>query len=261
MPGAGMPGAVTRGGVAAARTAAEIGQTVKSIRRTGGTALAVRTDICVERDVKALFAAVCRRFRRLDILVNNAGLGIYGPLAEFDARDFDKVLAVSARGTFLCCREALKPMVKARRGYIINIASVLGFRGYANQSAYTAAKHAVMGLTKSLAVEAQPHGIRVSAILPGGVDTAMARKSRPDLDPSSLLSPEDIAAIGVAEGDSVSVLRKVTWTEKFMKLTKGTGKAGADMGADVSLVGVSPSGSTPTAPTSVNVNLYNAVVR
>jgi len=76
---------------------------------------------------------------------------------------------------------------------IINISSVVGFKGYPNQSAYAAAKHGVMGLTKSLAVEALEYGIRVSAILPGGVDTDMVRAARPDLDPSVLLQPEDIA--------------------------------------------------------------------
>jgi 3-oxoacyl-[acyl-carrier protein] reductase len=70
---------------------------------------------------------------------------------------------------------------------------VLGFKGYPNQAAYTASKHALIGLTKSLAVEAQEYGIRVSAILPGGVDTQMVAKARPDLDPRILLQPEDVA--------------------------------------------------------------------
>ena len=84
-------------------------------------------------------------------------------------------------------------MIPQRDGYIISISSVVGFKGYPNQSAYTAAKHGVMGLTKSLAVELQTHGIRVSAVLPGGVDTDMVRAARPDLDPSVLLQPEDVA--------------------------------------------------------------------
>ena len=85
-------------------------------------------------------------------------------------------------------------MVARKSGYIINIASVVGLKGYPNQAAYTASKHGVMGLTKTLAIEAQEHGIKVSAILPGGVDTALVRNARPDLDPSVLLQPEDIAA-------------------------------------------------------------------
>jgi 3-oxoacyl-[acyl-carrier protein] reductase len=73
------------------------------------------------------------------------------------------------------------------------IASVVGYKGYANQSAYTCSKHAVMGLAKALAVEAQPHGIRVCAVLPGGVATEMVREARPDLDPADLLDPDDVA--------------------------------------------------------------------
>ena len=84
-------------------------------------------------------------------------------------------------------------MAPAGRGTIVNISSVVGFKGYPNQAAYTATKHAVMGLTKSLAVEAQPQGIRVSAVLPGGVDTDLVRQARPDLDPAILLAPDDVA--------------------------------------------------------------------
>ena len=103
------------------------------------------------------------------------------------------MLNTNIRGTFLCCREALKLMLAAKRGYIINIASVVGFKGYPSQAAYTASKHAVMGLTKSLAAEVQGQGIRISAILPGGVDTQMATDARPDLNREELLQPEDIA--------------------------------------------------------------------
>jgi 3-oxoacyl-[acyl-carrier protein] reductase len=87
----------------------------------------------------------------------------------------------------------MRLMAPARRGYIINISSVVGVKGYANQAAYAASKHAVMGITKSLAAEAQPHGIRVSAILPGGVDTSLMEALRPDLDKALLMKPDDIA--------------------------------------------------------------------
>jgi 3-oxoacyl-[acyl-carrier protein] reductase len=102
-------------------------------------------------------------------------------------------MQVNTKAVFLCCQQALRLMIPRRQGYIINISSVVGFKGYPNQAAYTASKHAVMCLTKSLAVEAQEHGIRVSAILPGGADTQMIADARPDLDPRILLQPEDIA--------------------------------------------------------------------
>ena len=176
--------------VLAARTADQIEAVAAEIARAGGEALAVPTDVSREEDVVALFGRVRDR---LDVLVNNAGVGVFGPLDAFAAADFDRVLGVNLRGTFLCCREAMRLMKPRKGGWIINVSSVVGFKGYPNQAAYTASKHGVVGLTKSLAVEAQPHGIRVSVILPGGVDTGLAGSARPDLDRSALLQPEDIA--------------------------------------------------------------------
>jgi 3-oxoacyl-[acyl-carrier protein] reductase len=179
--------------VAVARTVEQIEAVAREIADAGGKAVGIRADIAEERDVRSLFDQVRERLGRLDVLVNNAGVGLFGPVAEFPAADFDQVVAVNLRGTFLCCQQAMQVMIPQGSGYIINISSVVGFRGYPNQSAYTAAKHGVMGLTKSLAVEAQEHGIRVSAVLPGGVATDLIRAARPDLDPSVLMQPEDIA--------------------------------------------------------------------
>ena len=177
----------------AARTETEIQAVADEIARAGGQALAVPTDLADEASLRALFAAAADRWGRLDVLVNNAGVGRYGPVADFPVEDLDQVIAVNLRGTFLCCQEAVRMMAPAGRGTIVNISSVVGFKGYPNQAAYTATKHAVMGLTKSLAVEAQPQGIRVSAVLPGGVDTDLVRQARPDLDPAILLAPDDVA--------------------------------------------------------------------
>ena len=179
--------------VAAARTVDQIDAVAREIQDAGGAATAIGVDLADEQSVLALFAQMAERFGRLDVLVNNAGIGRYGPVEEFATDDLDAVFSVNLRGTFLCCREAMKLMVPRRSGYIINISSVVGFKGYPSQAAYTAAKHGVMGLTKSLAVEAQEHDIRVSAVLPGGVDTEMVRQSRPDLDPAVLLVGDDIA--------------------------------------------------------------------
>ena len=179
--------------VAVARTAEQIEAVAHDIVSQGGEAVAIRADIADERDVRTLFEQVHERWGRLDVLVNNAGQGRFGRVEEFAAADFDRVVAVNLRGVFLCCQHAARMMIPQRDGYIINISSVVGFKGYPNQSAYSAAKHGVMGLTKSLAVELQQHRIRVSAILPGGVDTDMVRAARPDLDASVLMQPEDVA--------------------------------------------------------------------
>jgi len=179
--------------VASARTLAEIQAVADEITAAGGQAHAVPLDVADEASGRALFATVGERWGRLDILVNNAGVGRYGAVADFPLDDLDHLIRVNLRGTFLCCQEAMRMMVPAGRGAIINISSVVGFKGYPRQAAYTATKHAVMGLTKSLAVEAQANGIRVSAVLPGGVDTDLVRQARPDLDPAILLQPEDVA--------------------------------------------------------------------
>ncbi|MEE9307262.1 MAG: SDR family oxidoreductase [Spirochaetia bacterium] len=177
----------------AARTTDQLESAAREIQQNGGTAVPVPTDLSKEEDIQSLFQRISDRAGGLDILVNNAGVGFFGPLVEFSSSDFDRVMQVNTKATFLCCQRALRLMIPKRKGYIINISSVVGFKGYPNQAAYTASKHAVMGLTKSLAVEAQEHGIRVSAVLPGGVDTKMVADARPDLDPKILLQPEDIA--------------------------------------------------------------------
>lgn len=179
--------------IASARSEELLDGVVEEIAKQGGDAMAMPADIAEESQVRNLFDAIERTFGRLDILINNAGIGAYGMVIDFSVEDFDRIMAVNLRGTFLCCQQAMQIMAPQKSGYVINISSVVGVKGYPNQSAYTASKHAVMGLTKSLAVEAQEHGIRVSAILPGGVDTEMAMNARPDLNRADLLHPDDVA--------------------------------------------------------------------
>lgn len=177
----------------AARTASQLESTTQEIRAGGGLAVPVPTDLANEQDILSLFAGIRTEADGLDILVNNAGVGIFGPIVDFASADFDTVMRINAKAAFLCCQQALRMMIPKKSGYIINISSVVGIKGYPNQGAYTASKHAILGLTKSLAVEAQEHGIRVSAILPGGVHTQLVADARPDLDPQILLQPQDIA--------------------------------------------------------------------
>jgi len=175
------------------RAAGPLEETAREIRARGGAAELLRGDVSSETDGEAVFAALQRRYGRLDILVNNAGQGFIGPLAELPVAQLDAMLAVNVRGLYLFCQKAMAMMVPARAGYIINISSVAGFRVYVGQAAYAASKHAVMGITKGLAAEAQPHGIRVSAILPGAVDTTLMQSMRPDLASAALMKPSDVA--------------------------------------------------------------------
>ena len=163
------------------------------IEARGGQAACFPTDVSREGEVVRLVQDTVARFGRLDIVVNNAGLGIFGPLAEMTSEQWDSVMAVNARGPFLLCREAIPHLRQQPQSFIVNIASVVGIKGYANQAAYSASKHALMGMSAALAKEVQPDGIRVHAICPGGVDTPLVRQARPDLDPSVLMKPEEIA--------------------------------------------------------------------
>ena len=141
----------------------------------------------VERTVSA--------FGGLDLLVNCAGVPQKGPFTEVTPEDWDRVFAVNARAPFFICQAALEPLKKSSKPMVINIASVVGFKGYINQSVYSSSKHALTGFTKVFAKEVQPFGIRVHLISPGAVATEMVRKMRPDIDPSELIQPEEIAEI------------------------------------------------------------------
>lgn len=141
----------------------------------------------VERTVSA--------FGGLDLLVNCAGVPQKGPFTEVTPEEWDKVFAVNARAPFFICQAALEPLKKSSKPMVINITSVVGFKGYINQSVYSSSKHALTGFTKVFAKEVQPFGIRVHLISPGGVATEMVKKMRPDIDPSELIQPEEIAEI------------------------------------------------------------------
>ncbi|MHB1274299.1 MAG: SDR family oxidoreductase [Candidatus Humimicrobiaceae bacterium] len=183
-------GAIT---VLVSRNKETLEKTHEEILSLGGKALAIPADISKEEEILNLFSKIKDQFGRLDILINNAATIITGKLVDFSLKDFDKMMQTNLRGLYICCQQALRIMLPQKSGYIINISSVAGFKGYAEQSAYTASKHGVMGITKSLAAEVYKDGIFVSAILPGGVDTELAWYARPDIDRSILISPQDIA--------------------------------------------------------------------
>ena len=127
-------------------------------------------------------------------------------------------MAVNARGPFLLCREAIPYLRKNRRSFIVNISSVMGVKGYPNQAAYTASKHAILGMSKVLAKEVHQEGIRVHVICPGGVDTDLVGQARPDLNRAELIAPQEIADVvlflvtqrGNAAIDEVHVRRDTT---------------------------------------------------
>jgi NAD(P)-dependent dehydrogenase (short-subunit alcohol dehydrogenase family) len=157
----------------ASRTSSELDDTAAVIRAAGGEALALTVDITDDTQVARAFAQLRERSARLDVLVNNAGVGGGEPIVDSDAARWRHTIDVNVVGTYLVSRAAV-PLMPAG-GRIVNVSSVLGRFGVPGYTAYCAAKHAVIGFTRALALELAPKAITVNAICPGWVDTAMAR--------------------------------------------------------------------------------------
>ncbi|HJT20062.1 MAG TPA: SDR family oxidoreductase [Nitrospira sp.] len=183
--------------VVAARRAPLCEQTVSRIVREGGEAWMLQTDVSDERQAERLIAETVKRYGRLDILVNNAGVGGGGRLADTTTRAFDEVIGINLRGTFFCCRAGFKQMQAQGGGTIINMSSVAGLQAWAGTGTYSASKHGIMALTKSLADEGRPYHIKVSAICPGAVSDELVDASPEDILRSEKIDPFDVAETAV----------------------------------------------------------------
>jgi 3-oxoacyl-[acyl-carrier protein] reductase len=142
----------------------------------GHKTVALAADVSKAADVEKMFAGAIDAFSKIDILVNNAGITRDGLIMRMKEEDWDLVLNINLKSAFLCCKEAARPMMKARSGKIINIASVVGLMGNAGQANYSASKAGMIGLTKTLAREFASRSINVNAIAPGFIRTAMTDK-------------------------------------------------------------------------------------
>jgi len=131
----------------------------------------------------------------LDLVVNCAGMSQKGGVETVTPEEWDRVFHVNARAPFFISQAALPYLKQSHKPIVINIASVVGFKGYIDQSVYASSKHAITGFTKVFAKEVQPFGIRVHLISPGGVATEMVKKMRPDIAPDELIQPEEVAEI------------------------------------------------------------------
>lgn len=168
-------------------------QIAARIQDNGGEAYAHQTDISDEHQVNALVQQTVMRYGQIDILVNNAGIFGGGRLADTDIQTFDKVMATNLRGTFICCRAGFQQMKQQKGGLIINMSSVAGVQGWSGTGTYSASKHGVMALTKSLADEGRLFNIKVSAICPAGVADELVDASPEDILHSEKINPFDIA--------------------------------------------------------------------
>ena len=153
------------------REAAE--EVVARIEGSGGQATAAPGDVCDPEAVRAMFAAARESFGAPEVLVNNAGFLQQARFVDLTVEDWDRMIAVHLRGTFLCTKEALPEMLSRGRGVIVNVASQLGQIGGIELCHYSAAKAGIIGLTKSLAREVSAQGVRVNAVAPGPINTEL----------------------------------------------------------------------------------------
>jgi NAD(P)-dependent dehydrogenase (short-subunit alcohol dehydrogenase family) len=181
--------------VLSARSVKKLQETAEQVTEAGGKAEIVVTELAEEESIKNLVKVTGDKFGRLDILVNNAGVTHSAKLEQTVTEDWERCMLVNARAPFILCREALGLLQKSKAGYIINIASVVGVKGYPLQSAYTSSKHALRGMTISLAEELRGSNIRVHLLCPGGVDTELVQQVRPDIKKDALIQPEEIAEL------------------------------------------------------------------
>ncbi len=178
-----------------ARTVARLDGLLAELGAAGIRAAGRAGDVGDERDAPAIVRHVADALGPVDALVNNAGVLIAKPFEELTPADWDRTMATNLRSLFLMTREVLPEMRRRRRGAVVNVASLAGRNGFVGGTAYVASKHAVLGFSKSLMLEVRRDNIRVVAICPGSVGTAMLR-DQPLLkaDPDKILRPEDVAS-------------------------------------------------------------------
>ena len=178
-----------------ARDAAALAEVIAAMPESCGNAVAIPADLTQEETYESVVGECVAQLGGLDVLVNCAGLSQAGPFEDVTPEQWDRIFAVNAKAPFFISRAALPYLKESEKPIVINIASVVGFKGYIHQSAYASSKHALTGFTKVFAKEVQPFGIRVHLISPGGVATEMVKQMRPDIKPDELIQPEEIAEI------------------------------------------------------------------
>ena len=178
-----------------------VGRNAEKLMRTAALTgrpldmLVLPTDITTARGIEDIMRILEGHFKGLDVLVNNAGMALNCPFEAIQEADFDRIMALNVKAPFVLCQRTLKLLRLSDCPTIINIGSVTAHQGYAGQAAYSASKHALLGLTKALAREVSAEGIRVHMISPGGVYTDMIAVARPDLSPEGMIQPEEVAEL------------------------------------------------------------------
>jgi NAD(P)-dependent dehydrogenase (short-subunit alcohol dehydrogenase family) len=180
-------------------------ETVRTINDAGGRAEFFPCDVSRAEDNQALVAHVVARFGRLDFAHNNAGIGVHALLADTEDEDFDRVVAVNLRGTFLGMKHQIRHMRDNGGGAIVNTASNAGLRGVKAIGAYAATKHGILGLTKNGAIEYANDGIRVNAVCPGAIMTQLMTGIPPERQ-QEILRPQAMRRAGEPEEVAAAVV-------------------------------------------------------
>jgi 3alpha(or 20beta)-hydroxysteroid dehydrogenase len=185
--------------------AAALAESVAAVEKVAGEVLAMEADVTRFADVERYAEAAIARFGAIDVFFNNAGvLGAVKPLVEYPEETFDRVLAVNVKAVWLGMKAVAPRMRAAHGGAIVNTASIAGLRGSPNIIAYTASKHAVVGMTRAASLELARHGIRVNAVCPAPIETPMARQLETEVRRERLTAtipmrrygtPEEVAAL------------------------------------------------------------------
>ena len=181
----------------------------------GDRAAAIKADVSVKSEVDEMFRKSQELFGGVDVLVNNAGVSSFGILQDISEEEWDRVFGINVKGAFLCAKAALGHMIRNHGGVIVNISSMWGLVGASCEVHYSASKAALIGMTKALAKELGPSGIRVNCVAPGVIDTDMNRKLTED-DLAVLREETPLGKIGKTSDVAASVMFLASDGGKFI---------------------------------------------